>query len=193
MHQLSRTARLRSALVTVAVAGVLGVNAAATAPAYAHDEVHEASASGSRLTGQDRQAIHQATKKLRTPAAAKAADFLPSETCTALPGVGGMGYHFVNLANLADGVLDASKPEVLVFVPDGKGGLTLGAVEYMTVDGDQDLATDSDRPFLFGTVPFDGPMPGHEPGMPVHYDLHVWLYEHNPAGMFATWNPAVSC
>jgi hypothetical protein len=29
--------------------------------------------------------------------------------------------------------------------------------------------------------------------MPIHYDLHVWLYKHNPAGMFAAWNPRVSC
>ena len=45
---------------------------------------------------------------------------------------------------------------------------------------------------LFG-VPFDGPMLGHEPGMPKHYDLHVWLYERNPAGLFAAWNPRVHC
>jgi hypothetical protein len=36
-------------------------------------------------------------------------------------------------------------------------------------------------------------MLGHEPGMPVHYDLHVWLYQANPDGVFASWNPSVSC
>jgi len=36
-------------------------------------------------------------------------------------------------------------------------------------------------------------MPGHFAGMPVHYDLHVWLWKHNPAGMFAEWNPGLSC
>jgi len=34
---------------------------------------------------------------------------------------------------------------------------------------------------------------GHEPGMPFHYDLHVWLYRHNPAGLSAMWNPRVDC
>jgi hypothetical protein len=29
--------------------------------------------------------------------------------------------------------------------------------------------------------------------MPIHYDLHVWLYKHNPAGTFAMWNPRVHC
>ena len=65
-------------------------------------------------------------------------------------------------------------------------------LEYFTVDADQDLATDDDRPTLFG-VPFDGPMLGHTPEMPIHYDLHVWLYRHNPAGTFAMWNPRVRC
>ena len=26
-----------------------------------------------------------------------------------------------------------------------------------------------------------------------HYDLHVWLYRDNPSGMFAQFNPNVSC
>ena len=42
-------------------------------------------------------------------------------------------------------------------------------------------------------VPFDGPMLGHNPEMPIHYDLHVWLYRHNPAGQFAMWNPQIRC
>ena len=60
----------------------------------------------------------------------------------------------------------------------------------IVVDKDQNLATDDDRPSLFG-VPFDGPMLGHEPGMPIHYDLHAWLWKKNPKGKFARWNPTV--
>ncbi len=60
-------------------------------------------------------------------------------------------------------------------------------------DADQDLSTDDDRPWLFDEYPLAGPMPGHEDGMPVHYDLHVWLYRSNPAGQLADWNPKVSC
>jgi hypothetical protein len=29
--------------------------------------------------------------------------------------------------------------------------------------------------------------------MPIHYDLHVWVWDHNPSGMFTQWNPTVSC
>jgi hypothetical protein len=51
---------------------------------------------------------------------------------------------------------------------------------------------DDDRPSVLG-VPFDGPMPAHEPGQPIHYDLHMWLWVNNPAGLFAPWNPKVTC
>jgi hypothetical protein len=29
--------------------------------------------------------------------------------------------------------------------------------------------------------------------MPIHYDLHVWLWKHNPSGLFAPFNPEASC
>jgi hypothetical protein len=29
--------------------------------------------------------------------------------------------------------------------------------------------------------------------MPVHYDLHAWVWKRNPAGTFAMWNPRVEC
>lgn len=33
----------------------------------------------------------------------------------------------------------------------------------------------------------------YAPDMPIHYDLHVWLWKANPSGMFASWNPDVTC
>jgi hypothetical protein len=36
-------------------------------------------------------------------------------------------------------------------------------------------------------------MPGHNPTMPVHYDVHVWLFQENPSGFFAPFNPNLSC
>jgi hypothetical protein len=48
-------------------------------------------------------------------------------------------------------------------------------------------------PVLFGSVAFNGPMAGHSPGMPWHYDQHVWVWSDNPAGTFAQFNPRLSC
>lgn len=39
-------------------------------------------------------------------------------------------------------------------------------------------------------------MEGHEPLMPRglhHYDLHVWLWKDNPAGLFHPVDPSVTC
>lgn len=69
-------------------------------------------------------------------------------------------------------------------------GFRLVGIEwFVPVDGPN---TATPRPYLFGQG-FDGPMAGHEPGQPYHYDLHVWAWEPNPSGMFAQFNPNVNC
>lgn len=106
--------------------------------------------------------------------------------------VPGMGLHYVNPQHLSNPMLDPTKPDVLIYEPRPGGRLSLVAVEWFFPDPDQNLATDDGRPALFGT-PFDGPMAGHEPGMPVHFDLHLWAWKHNPAGTLTASNPTVTC
>ena len=103
-----------------------------------------------------------------------------------------MGYHFLNPALASDMNIDPTLPEVLLYERDGRGRWRLLGVEYFKADADQDLGTTADRPTMFGHA-FDGPMPGHDPQMPAHYDLHVWVYKHNPSGQLAAWNPDVAC
>ena len=114
-----------------------------------------------------------------------------NEPCIASP-AGTMGIHAINLALMADDAIDAGRPEILLYVPKGNGKLELVGIEYWKADADQSLATNGDRPSLFGRA-FDGPMPGHSPVMPAHYDMHVWVAEANPSGVFALFNPAVAC
>jgi hypothetical protein len=102
---------------------------------------------------------------------------------------GGMGVHFLNVG-LIGKPLDPLKPQILVYEPVGDK-LQLVAAEWF-VPVSPDLR---ERPRLFGK-PFDGPMEGHHPLMPTslhHYDLHVWLWKDNPAGMFAPTNPSLKC
>ncbi len=135
--------------------------------------------------------VRAATARYHDLGAALADGYIPVSPCVEEAGLGGMGYHFLNPA-LLDGVIDPLQPELLVYAPKPNGALRLVAVEYMLIDADQDLATDVDRPTLFGAT-FDGPMTGHGPGQPVHYDLHAWIWEPNPAGMLAPWNARVDC
>lgn len=102
---------------------------------------------------------------------------------------GGMGVHFLNPA-LIGPTVDPEKPQILIYEPQGDK-LELVAAEWIVP-----LATGvKERPTLFGR-PFDGAMEGHEPLLPRdlhHYDLHVWLWKENPAGMFNVTNPSVTC
>jgi hypothetical protein len=141
----------------------------------------------------------RALDKYQSVDAAKADGYAPASPCEATPvdadqsSYGGtMGFHYVNGAVMQSGVLDPAKPPILVYAPTKDGGLELVAAEYFKPDADQNTATDDDRPTLFGRA-FDGPMNGHAPGMPIHYDLHVWLWKHNPSGLFAPWNRDVTC
>lgn len=178
-------------LITGLLAGLLAVLALSLAASAAESP----SDINRRLTAEDRRVIAKLRAdyaKFRDPAAAVAAGYHPTDVCVDQgdEGPGGMGYHYVH-PELIMAPIDPARPAILVYVPTKKGP-RLGAVEWLQPDADQDLTTDDDRPTLFGT-PFDGPMEGHEPGMPRHYDLHAWLFERNPDGMFTAWNPNVRC
>jgi hypothetical protein len=144
------------------------------------------------------QKIREALSKYQDPIAAVHDGYLSTIGCVEYskaggPGQvpyprGGMGIHFINVALM--GQLDPLKPQILVYQPVGDR-LQLVAVEYF-VPLSPEL---KEPPRLFGQ-PFDGPMEGHHPLMPhelKHYDLHVWLWKKNPAGLFAPTNPDVKC
>jgi hypothetical protein len=134
--------------------------------------------------------VRKATERYRDASVAVKAGYAPAKECVAGP-EGGMGYHYANERLIRDPRIDPLRPEILVYAPRGKG-LRLVAVEWFRADADGRLDTDDDRPYLFHRG-FDGPMEGHEPGMPVHYDLHAWIFKGNPDGVFAPYNPRVSC
>ncbi|MDP8969759.1 MAG: hypothetical protein M3N52_04555, partial [Actinomycetota bacterium] len=138
---------------------------------------------------QDLAAVRRATARYHDVTVAERDGYVSTHECVSSP-AGTMGIHYLNPA-LLDDTVDLEQPELLLYIPSGSR-LRLVAVEYMVVDADQDLATDDDRPSLFDR-PFHGPMPGHGPGQPVHYDLHAWVWQANPAGVFEDWNPKLAC
>ena len=140
----------------------------------------------------DLQALKAATARYHSfQQAEKDGYTVVGEPCVTAP-PGAMGIHAINPTLLADPAIDPLRPEMLLYVPEANGNLELAGVEYLRLDSDGDLATDDDRPSLFGQ-PFDGPMEGHTPTMPAHYDLHVWLWKDNPSGLFAMFNPSLAC
>lgn len=110
-------------------------------------------------------------------------DLVPGlDHCFENPGVGAMGYHFINVG-LLDGVTDPLTPEALVYAPGPKGRLRLVAVEWIVPDA---AWQGQDAPTVLG----DDMHLNESLGVWVQ---HAWIFEHNPAGMFEDWNPRVSC
>ena len=169
--------RLVAAALALPLIAALGVAAAGGSPP---NDLQAAKAASARY-----HSFRQALKQGYTVA---------GEPC--VPPVGlpspAMGIHARNEALMAHSAIDPLRPELLLYIPDKHGKLRLVGVEYWKADADQDLATSGDRPSLFGQ-PFDGPMLGHNPTMPIHYDLHVWFWETNPSGLFAQVNPNLAC
>jgi hypothetical protein len=111
--------------------------------------------------------------------------------CIDLPGAGGMGIHFVNGDLVGDPAVIAGKPEALVYAPEKNGRLKLAALEYVVIKSAWD-ATHSGPPSLFGHT-FNLTLSPNRFGLPAFYSLHAWIWKANSAGMFAPWNPKVSC
>lgn len=94
---------------------------------------------------------------------------------------------------------DFLSPAVLIYEPQADGSLELVAVENLAFMAAWDAAGNRTAPTFLG-VEYDRMV--DDPATPdvdeahhfePHYDLHVWLYRHNPNGMFTQLNPAATC
>jgi hypothetical protein len=138
--------------------------------------------------------VRQATAKYHDVNVALADGFIPTPVCVEEPGLGGMGIHFIHPDRLMDPAISLLEPEILLYV-ETKDGMKLLGVEYFLGIGAPDTPIPDPAPpspIIFGR-PLDGPMEQHEPGQPPHYDLHAWVWRANPSGIFAPFNPNVSC
>lgn len=112
-------------------------------------------------------------------------------TCIDNP-AGGMGIHFVNGARVGDPSVAASEPEAVLYEPTADGGLRLVAVEYVVTKQAWEGAGNTGVPQLFGQA-FELVAAGNRYGLPDFYELHAWIWKHNPAGLNEDWNPRVTC
>lgn len=99
--------------------------------------------------------------------------------CFTSPGEGSMGFHFRNISKV--GTLNPTEPQFVMYEPQKDGSMRLVGVEFIALGSPTDTP-----PVLFG--------------QPFQYNttfnvwaLHVWAWRENPAGLYANWNPKVSC
>jgi hypothetical protein len=141
-------------------------------------------AGGASAGGQDQLAeVRQATKQFHDVQAAFDAGYRPTDHC-----VPGMGFHYVNPALVNDPAVKALAPEVLLYAPRPNGGVKLVGVEWLKFDADGNDKTVETINVVGQRM--EGPMTH---GLPLHYDLHAYIWQGNPDGVFSTFNRNISC
>jgi hypothetical protein len=140
----------------------------------------------------------------------------PSDTCDSAEmmgrpaELGAMGIHFFRPDMLGisgppnprvDGNgthTDFNKPAILIYEPQADGSLQLVAVENLVFQKSWHAAGNQKPPSFHGVewdTMQDNPATRIDEAhmFEPHYDRHVWLYRENPRGIFAQFNPNVSC
>ncbi|MBZ0149486.1 MAG: hypothetical protein K8F62_18380 [Pseudorhodoplanes sp.] len=203
------------------VASALAIMTATAAPAASLTPAEAAriDASSSPKPGEPSLAeVRRATERFRDVKVALAEGYIrdPGNVCETADmmgkprELGGMGIHFFRPDMLGisappnprvDGTgthIDFSKPAILIYEPQADGKLELIAVENL-VFAKSWKETDNDAPPSFHGVAYDTMI--DDPATAVdeahnfepHHDRHVWLYRENPNGIFAQFNPRVTC
>lgn len=162
--------------------------------------------------------VRVATERFRDVKVALAEGYVrdPANICETAPmmgrpaSLGAMGIHFFRPDLLGitappnprvDGNgthTDFRKPAILIYEPQADGSLELVAVENLVFQKSWHAAGNAALPTFQG-VEYDRMQ--DDPNTRVdeahmfapHYDRHVWLYRDNPNGVFAPFNPNVSC
>jgi hypothetical protein len=150
------------------------------APAAAHEADHSAA------QNQLNAAIREGTARYQQYDVARADGYVRATNCAL-----DMGFHYVKLS-LLDGVIDPTQPEMLLYEPQKNGEMRLVAVEFVVPAAAWDPFNDG--PPMFGSRVFDD---HRQPGMGgppfPHYQLHAWVWKHNPDGIYTPRNPTASC
>ena len=140
-------------------------------------QVVDASSSQSDLL----DALRRTSARFHSVAQATRHGYVSTVDCVSSP-AGGMGVHWLN-ESLVDPVFDPLHPENVLFAPGPNGIPKLVGVEYIVINVGQPAPTFGGQAFDVGGTPV--PVP--------HWSLHVWLWKDNPSGLFAAFNPDVSC
>jgi hypothetical protein len=157
---------------------------------------HKAVTSAQPLTasqGALLRAVRESTAKYKDVAMAEADGYSLLFGCVTGPDSGAMGLHYVNLALVGGGEVDATRPQIIIYEPQPNGHLQLIGADFLVLADQWDKAHPGQgAPQLMGQLfhYFESP---NRFGLPAFYTLHVWAWKPNPNGAFVNWHPDVSC
>lgn len=181
-----------SALGVFAVAGIgSSLAVAENGPKRAATSQHHAADSKKRQEGELVRIVRESTARFRDPAAAEAEGYQLMFGCVSGPDAGAMGLHYVNMSLVGAGVLDATRPQIVIYEPLPNGRRRLIGADYLLLAEAWD-AKNAGPPQLMGQLfhLFEAP---NRFGLPAFYTLHVWAWKDSPTGTFVNWNHNVSC
>ena len=163
----------------------------ATGSSHAAAQSHDHAADAKSATGAFVKLVRESTERFKDVSVAEREGYALMFGCVSGPDYGAMGMHFVNFPLVVDGVLDPTKPEIVIYEPLPNGRLRLIGADYLVL-ADAWNATHSSPPELGGQLLhfFEAP---NRFGLPPFYTLHVWAWKENPTGAFVNWHANVSC
>lgn len=135
--------------------------------------------------------IRNSTARYRDVAAAQADGYALMFGCVSGADWGAMGLHYVNMALVTDGKLDATHPEIVIYEPLPNGRRRLIGADFLVFAADWH-ATNTAAPQIEGQLMHLIESPNRY-GLPAFYTLHVWAWKDNSNGAFVNWHPNVSC
>ena len=207
-------------VVVLALAAATAAYACPPIPGLTSTDAARIDASSTPKPGEPGLAeIRAATAKYRDVKVALAEGYLrdPGNMCETADmmgkprKLGGMGIHFFRPDMLGisgppnprvDGNgthTDFLKPSILIYEPQADGSLELVAVENLVFAKAWKDKSGNDAPPSFHGVAYDTMIDDPKTAIDEahnfepHHDRHVWLYRENPNGIFAQFNPRVSC
>jgi len=157
---------------------------------------HETTAQPQQLTSAQNallKTVRDNTERFKDVSVAEREGYSLLFGCVSGPDSGAMGLHYVNLSLVAAGVIDATRPQIVIYEPMPDGHLQLIGADFLVIASDWDKAHPGQgAPQLMGQLfhYFESP---NRFGLPAFYTLHVWAWKENPNGAFVNWHPNVSC
>ena len=135
--------------------------------------------------------VREATERFKDVGMARLEGYALQFGCVSGDDAGAMGLHYVNGDLVNSGVVDARRPQIVIYEPTPGGGMRLIGADYLVL-ADAWNAKHSGPPELMGQLfhLFESP---NRFGLPAFYTLHVWAWKNNPKGAFVNWHPNVSC
>jgi len=168
-----------------------------TAPIFAqdghsHSQTQQLTAEQKNQQGALLKIVRDSTERFKDVHQAEREGYALQFGCVSGSDNGAMGLHYVNGELVNKGVLDATRPQIVIYEPTPDGGRKLIGADFLVFADVWDKNHPGNPPELMGQLfhLFDAP---NRFGLPAFYTLHVWAWKENPNGAFVNWHPEVSC